>query len=98
VVFSIGAIEFPSVVAKGVVTPVDMAASGDEADPIVINIAVLLQSLDADGDPSNGISIPAAAVTAAAQNVDFTLTYSAFAAEVLPVVQHTDTNKTVVSR
>lgn len=97
VVFSIGEIKFPEVVAKGVVTPVDMAASGSATDPVVVNIAVLLQSLDADGNPANGITIPAAAVTAATQNVDFTQAYSAFAAEVLPVVQHTDTNKAVVS-
>lgn len=97
VIFSIGAIEFPPVTAKGVVTPVDMAASGNPADQIVVNIAVLLQSLDADGDPGNGISIPAAAVTAAVQNVTFNQPYSSFANEVLPVVQHTDTNKAVVS-
>ncbi|HSX86117.1 MAG TPA: hypothetical protein VLE50_11965 [Cellvibrio sp.] len=97
VVFSIGAIEFPEVTAKGVVTPVDMAASGDVADPIVVNIAVLLQSLDADGDPGNGISIPAAAVVAADENVDFDQPYSAFAAEILAVVQHSDSGKAVVS-
>lgn len=97
VVFSIGEIEFPTVTAKGVVTPVDMAASGDPSDPIVINIAVLLQSLDADGDPANGISIPAAAVAAASQNVNFSQPYLDFAASVLPVVQHTDSTKAVVT-
>lgn len=97
VVFSIGEIKFPEVVAKGVVTPVDMAASGSATDPVVVNIAVLLQSLDADGNPANGITIPAAAVAAATQNVDFTQSYTAFAAEVLPVVQHSDNSKTVVS-
>ncbi len=97
VVFSIGAIQFPPVTAKGVVTPVDMAPSGDPSDQIVVNIAVLLQSLDADGDPSNGISIPTAAVEAADAAVIFDQPYSSFATEVLPVVQHTDTNKTVVS-
>jgi hypothetical protein len=97
VVFSIGAIEFPPVTAKGVVTPVDMVPSGDTTNPTVVNIAVLLQSLDEDGDASNGISIPAAALAAATQSVDFTQAYSAFSNEILPVVQHTDTNKTVVA-
>ncbi|HTF95056.1 MAG TPA: hypothetical protein VL995_02905 [Cellvibrio sp.] len=93
--FSIGAIEFPPVVAKGVVTPVDMGT--DINDQVVKNIAVLLQSLDADGDASNGITIPSAAVTAAVQTVNFDQSYASFASEVLPVVQHTDSGKTVVT-
>lgn len=57
VIFFIGNLEFPPVPAKGMVTPLDMAASGTLDDRIVINIARLLQSLDVDGDPSNGITI-----------------------------------------
>ena len=96
VTFSIGEIEFPAVTAKGVVTPVDMAPSGDINDPIVVNIAVLLQSLDSDGDASNGISIPPAAVEAAVTSVDFNQSYSDFATDVLHVVQHSDNSKSVV--
>lgn len=95
VVFSIGAISFPSVVAKGVVTPLDMGT--DATDPVVINIAVLLQSLDADGDASNGITIPAAAAEAADASVSFDLPYDSFVSLVLPVVQHSDANKNVVT-
>jgi hypothetical protein len=94
VVFSIGAIELPSVIAKGVVTPVDMKGSG--SDQVVTNIAVLLQSLDADGDASNGISIPTAALTAATAPVVFDQSYASFASAVLPVVRHTDSAKVVV--
>jgi hypothetical protein len=97
VTFSIGEIEFPSVVAKGVVTPVDMVSDGDIQSQIVKNIAVLLQSLDADGDPSNGITIPETAAIAATQTVNFDQSYSAFSAQVLPLVRHADSNKSVVS-
>lgn len=95
VTFSIGEILFPSVPAKGVITPLDMA--GDADSRIATNIAVLLQSLDADGDPSNGITIPDTAADAATQPVDFDQPYSAFSNQVLPVVQHADTTRTVVS-
>lgn len=97
VIFSIGEIKFPPVAAKGVVTPVDMGASGDTQDLVVKNIAVLLQSLDADGNPDNGISIPPAAVEKATAEVNFDQPYASFANEVLPIVQHSDTSKTVVS-
>ena len=92
--FSIGEIRLPIVQAKGVVTPLDMGT--DINDQVVKNIAVLLQSLDADGDTSNGITIPPAAITAAVQAVNFDQTFASFASEVLPVVQHTDNTKTVV--
>jgi len=82
VTFSIGALVFPPVAAKGVVTPMDMANS-DSASPISVNIAALLQSLDADGNPDNGIDIPAAAAEHANQ-IDFEQPYSSFAA--LPAV------------
>lgn len=94
VVFSIGAISLPSVTAKGVVTPVDMKGTG--SDQVVTNIAVLLQSLDSDGDPSNGISIPSAALSAATTPVVFDQSYADFATAVLPVVRHTDSAKLVV--
>lgn len=79
VVFSIGDLDLPAVTAKGIVTPLDLAGTDDINNPTVVNIARLLQSLDADGDPSNGITIPAAAAAVAAQ-VDFSLAVEAFAA------------------
>lgn len=59
VVFSIGKLALPVVVASDMVTPLDMAASESVTDPSVVNIARLLQSLDEDSDPDNGITIPA---------------------------------------
>lgn len=73
VTFSIGGIELPSVTAKGTVTPLDMG--GDSADlttPTVVNIIRLLQTLDEDGDPENGITITSATTTALADTeLDF---------------------------
>jgi hypothetical protein len=97
VTFSIGAIEFPPVIAKGVVTPVDMAPAGANLSQIVKNIAVLLQSLDADGDPSNGITIPGTAAAAATQAVTFDQPAVGFSTQILTLVQHADANRTVVT-
>lgn len=58
VVFGIGNLVLPVVVGSDLVTPLDMAGSDDVTDPEVVNIARLLQSLDDDDDPDNGISIP----------------------------------------
>ena len=69
--FAIGATELGEVVGKATVTPFDLAGSPvlqgiriawalrDENDPLngVINLALLLQSLDQDGTPGNGIVI-----------------------------------------
>lgn len=57
VTFFIGDLVFPSVLADEIVTPLDMADTDDVAHHMVINIIRLLQSLDKDGDPNNGISI-----------------------------------------
>lgn len=79
VTFRIGDIVFPAVTAKGVLTPLDLAGSTDINDPVVINIARLLQTLDEDGNPDNGIVIPELASTAA---LDFNLPVADFAAAV----------------
>ncbi len=62
VVFSLGELTFPAVTAKGMLTPVDIAEAAHAGDTTAaettkINILRLLQSLDKDGDPSNGIQI-----------------------------------------
>lgn len=80
VTFSIGELVFPAVTAKGVVTPLDMAGTTDPQNPIVVNIAALLQSLDTDGNPENGISIDYETASAVAQSVDFDQPYADFAA------------------
>lgn len=60
VTFSIGNIVFPSALAVKTVTPLTLADSEDLDNRIVINIARLLQSLDSDQNPANGITIDVA--------------------------------------
>jgi hypothetical protein len=67
VTFSIGAIDFPPVAATGIVSPMTVFGVEDPAHSVgAVNLARLLQSLDADGNTSNGITIDAAAHDAAA--------------------------------
>jgi len=60
VIFSIGDIQFNSVNAASYITPLDIFNVTVSNDIAVINMSRLLQSLDQDGDSSNGISISAA--------------------------------------
>lgn len=83
VTFFIGDLVFPPVPAKGTVTPLDMAQTLNPAAPVVLNIARLLQTLDTDGNPANGITISPTASQSAAP-VDFNLSLAQFAA--LPAV------------
>ncbi len=77
VTFFIGDLDLPPVPATGVVTPLNMASTQDTSDPTVVNILRLLQTLDKDGNPGNGIEITEQAKTNA-MPVDFTLDISAF--------------------
>lgn len=55
VVFSIGDIVFPATTGDTTVSPLTMALGN--TDSVATNVAFLLQSLDYDQDPSNGITI-----------------------------------------
>ena len=55
VIFSIGDIVFPATIGDSIITPLTMAQGG--TGPVATNVAYLLQSLDYDLDPSNGITI-----------------------------------------
>ncbi len=66
VTFSIGGMDLPSVPAAALVTPLEVAGTDNVNDAKVVNLLVLLQSLDQDNNPSNGIKIPPAAAQAAA--------------------------------
>lgn len=78
VTFFIGDLIFPAVTAKGGLTPLDLAATTDVENAQVVNILRILQTLDQDGDPSNGITITDAA-KAIATPADFTLPTAEFA-------------------
>lgn len=73
VVFSIGGIKFPAVDVKAVLTPLDIFETEDLSNAGVVNMLRLLQSLDEDGMPENGIKIIEAAHTLVENiNIDFT--------------------------
>jgi len=57
VTFKIGGVTLGSGKAAGTVTPAHIA--GGEDNNKFTNLLVLLQSLDTDGDPANGITLPA---------------------------------------
>ena len=59
VTFSIGGIDLPAVEATGRITPADMGGDATDwsNDATVVNILRLLQTLDSDGNPDNGITI-----------------------------------------
>lgn len=81
VTFKIGGITLGTVTATGTVTPLDLAAAaGAGKENVATNLLVLLQSLDADGDPSNGITINDNTKTAAANaSIDLTVAPATFA-------------------
>lgn len=70
VTFSIGDLNLPPITARGLVTPLTIAQTDDPNDVVATNIARLLQSLDFDGDASNGIDIAGGAADVATA-VDF---------------------------
>lgn len=85
VTFAIGDITFPSVTAAELVTPLDLVSTTDINHPQLINILRLIQSLDTDANPDNGINISDAAL-ANATAVEFDLPVAEFAA--LPAISN----------
>jgi hypothetical protein len=65
VAFSIGTLNFPVVKAAGVVTPMTLSGNSGLSNQQVTNIAILLQSLDQNDNPDDGIIIPEGAAAAA---------------------------------
>jgi hypothetical protein len=73
VTFSIGGIKLPKGPAMSIVTPLSLAGAENSSDTTALNIARMLQTLDSDNNPSNGITISAAAHTAGELvTIDFT--------------------------
>lgn len=73
--FKLGALVLGNVTATGIVTPIELAAGNSNR---LTNLLVMLQSLDVDGNPANGISIPAAAAAAVTTAIDLTVTPASF--------------------
>lgn len=98
VTFTIGGISLGSAVSAGpILTPLDLLGSTHPTDPAAVNMMIFLQSIDEDGDPSNGIVISQASQDLAA---DLSLDFSSptFTDDVTTVVDLvTEGENTVVS-
>ncbi|MCH4292787.1 hypothetical protein MJ923_00545 [Shewanella sp. 3B26] len=90
--FFIGDLTFPAVAATGLLTPNDFA-EGDATT--VSNIARILQTLDEDSDPSNGITLTQAS-TDAFTGTALDVSSTGFADAVAPVLTTLD-NRPLVS-
>ncbi|MCP4077944.1 MAG: hypothetical protein GY744_17375, partial [Gammaproteobacteria bacterium] len=97
VTFTIGDIVLGAVLGNGIITPVELTGSVDPTDQAVVNMLVFLQSLDNDGDHSNGINISTSAQSLA-EGLDINFEAADFSTQVADVVtQMTGGANTVVS-
>ncbi len=80
--FFVGDVFLGEAVGQVIITPIELVdGATDESNTQVLNIVIFLQSIDDDGDESNGIKITDAANNAAiGQTVDFTLAEGVFEA------------------
>lgn len=99
VTFSIGAVSFPAIAALSTVTPLNMSTTGSMNDPVVTNVAYLLQSLDSNNHPDDGIQIDSRDAALATTNLNFNQDPSAFAADpaVVKLITAVDKLKTTPS-
>ncbi len=77
ITFSIGDIKLGPTVARNIVTPLNIAGTNNTNDIEVVNILRLLQTLDDDNDPSNGIEITQA-IHLAAKNISLNFNSDSF--------------------
>lgn len=77
--FKLGSMILGKVKGAAIVTPIELAADNPNR---LKNILVLLQSLDVDGNPENGISIPAAAAAAVTADLDLDSDFAGFGSSV----------------
>jgi len=78
--FSLGNIAFGRVIAASVITPIDLVDGAQDANhPTVTNMIRLLQTLDDDANPENGIVITDSVRSKAAiMTIDFTVSPNEF--------------------
>lgn len=84
ITFFIGSLELGTVKGKSVITPIDLfAGATGTSDPRVVNLCVLLQTLDLDANLNNGIQITGAIsdIVSSAGSINFDQTPAAFAAD-----------------
>ncbi len=89
VTFTVGETVLGEVKGGELITPVELAGTNNTADRRVINISRLLQSLDQDGDPTNGITIsPATRSMLAQQAFKFDIPVTEFQLGVNPFIEN----------
>lgn len=87
ITFSIGGIVLPAVSGADIITPLTVFSTDDITDIRVMNLARLLQTLDTDGDPDNGIALADQAIASATGlNVDFSASAEDFSSQVVNLV------------
>jgi len=96
VTFSIGELEFPVVTAAGVITPMTLAGDASIYNQKATNIAILLQSLDDNGNPDDGITIPAGAAAEASKAIGLGLPTDEFIAVITNMVVNSGSDTTNV--
>ncbi|WP_114326548.1 hypothetical protein [Candidatus Colwellia aromaticivorans] len=98
VTFFIGDLVFPTINASPIVTPFDLANTEDITNNMVVNIIRLLQSLDQNGDSSDGISITELAKSSAVPSIDFTQTVEDFSSssDVLTLLANAGQDTTIL--
>ncbi len=95
VTFSLGGIVFPEIDAKDLITPLDLFDTMDINHEAVVNTLRLLQTLDADGDPENGITIPAL-VRTLAESITLDLNDANFVTEIEGLLSNTGLMNTLL--
>lgn len=78
VTFSIGTLPLAAVPAKSVITPLDVAATTRATDQRVSNLLVLLQSLDTDANPANGIRLAVSGTSPVPGSIDLDVAPATF--------------------
>jgi hypothetical protein len=76
ITFTVGTLTLGTVSASNLITPIDLSNTNFN---IQNNLLVLLQSLDSDNNPSNGITITPALANQVASSLDLTVSPSQFA-------------------
>lgn len=75
--FKLGGLSLGKVKGAVIITPMELAGDNENR---LRNLLILLQSLDVDGNPENGISIPASAASAVSASINLDSDPAAFAA------------------
>lgn len=95
ITFSIGDIDLPTISATSLITPLEVFNTTDFSNTSVANLARLLQSLDVDDDPSNGITIADQAhEMSMGLNIDFAAT--SFDTDVVNLIANSGSSRTAL--